>query len=116
MTNQSQEGLNHDVQCSIQTIQMTQHVKTSDQLNTAVAELGPAQPQLVLLLYPLGVRWGKSRLKTISAQQFSTIRTIETTWIHYQQHNTSIKLVADQPTLRLLELLSQLKTPCSDLT
>ena len=95
MTNQSQEGLNHDVQCSIQTIQMTQHVKTSDQLNTAVAELGPAQPQLVFLLYPLGVRWGKSRLKTISAQQFSTIRTIETTWIHYQQHNTSIKLVAD---------------------
>ena len=44
MTNQSQEGLKYDVQCLIQTIQMTQHVKTSDQLNTAVAELGPAQP------------------------------------------------------------------------
>ena len=36
-----------DMQCSIKTIQMTQHVKTSDQINTAVAELGPAQPQLV---------------------------------------------------------------------
>ena len=37
------------LQCSIQTIQMTQHAKTSDQLNTAVAELGPAQPQPVLV-------------------------------------------------------------------
>ena len=30
---------------------MTQHVKTSDQLNTALAELGPAQTQLVFENY-----------------------------------------------------------------
>ena len=29
---------------------MTQPVKTSDQLNIAVAELGPAQPQLVIVI------------------------------------------------------------------
>ena len=46
-TNQSQEGRKYSVQCAIQTIQITQHVKTSDQLDTAVAELGPAQPKLV---------------------------------------------------------------------
>ena len=33
--------------CAIQTIEMTQHVKTFDQPNTAVAELDPAQPPLV---------------------------------------------------------------------
>ena len=46
-TNQGHEGLKYDVQCSIQIIQIIQHVKTSDQLNTAVVELGPAQPKLV---------------------------------------------------------------------
>ena len=43
----SENGLKYEVQWSIKTIQTTQHVKTSDQLNTTGAELGPAQPQLV---------------------------------------------------------------------
>ena len=43
----SEDGLKYDVQWSIKTIQTTQHVITSDQLNTTGAELGPAQPQLV---------------------------------------------------------------------
>ena len=32
------------IYCSIQTFQMTQPVKTSDELNIAVAELGIVQP------------------------------------------------------------------------
>ena len=46
----SEDGLKYDVQWSIKTIQTTQHVITSDQLNTTGAELGPAQPQLVFWL------------------------------------------------------------------
>ena len=46
----SEDGLKYDVQWSIKTIQTTQHVITSDQLNTTGAELGPAQPQLVFYI------------------------------------------------------------------
>ena len=42
------DGLKYEVQWSIKTIQTTQHVITFDQLNTTGADLGPAQPQLVL--------------------------------------------------------------------
>ena len=45
----SEDGLKYEVQWSIKTIQTTQHVITSIQLNTTGAELGPAQPQLVYL-------------------------------------------------------------------
>ena len=61
----SEDGLKYDVQWSIKTIQTTQHVITSDQLNTTGAELGPAQPQLVFYLYPKDFldyvrrRWGR---------------------------------------------------------
>ena len=43
----SEDGHKYDVQWLIKTIQTTQHVITSDQLNKTGAELGPAQPQLV---------------------------------------------------------------------
>ena len=43
----SEDGLKYDVQWLIKTIQTSQHVITSDQLNTTGAELGPAQPQIV---------------------------------------------------------------------
>ena len=46
----SEDGLKYEVQLSIKTIQTTQHVITSDQLNTTGAELVPAQPQLVYIL------------------------------------------------------------------
>ena len=45
----SEDGVKYDVQWSIKTIQTPQNVITSDQLNTTGAELGQAQPQLVLL-------------------------------------------------------------------
>jgi len=32
-------------------IKTNQHGKTSDQLNQAVAELGPAQPQLISIVF-----------------------------------------------------------------
>ena len=48
----SEDGLKYEVQWSIKTIQTTQHVITSDQLNTTGAELGPAQPQLVFISSP----------------------------------------------------------------
>ena len=43
----NKDGLKYDVQWSIKTIETTQHVITSEQLNIIGAELGPAQPQFV---------------------------------------------------------------------
>ena len=36
--------------------------------------------------------------KNLSFNTSNTIYTLPTTYIHYQQHNTSMRLVADRPT------------------
>ena len=43
------DGLKYEVQLSIKMVKTNQHVITSNQLNTTGAELGPAQPQLVMI-------------------------------------------------------------------
>ena len=51
----SEDGLKYEVQWSIKMIQTTQHVITSDQLNTTGAEFGP-EP-LVILKESLACSW-----------------------------------------------------------
>ena len=83
----SEDGLKYDVQWSIKTIQTTQHVKYSDQLNITGAELGPAQPQLV------SISWGKCLKQKIIVLSDKGSVTYSVRYNAYQFNLISIQMI-----------------------